>query len=508
MYVRLLLPFVSSLVLAQPRAEAAVTLLPSAPAGAPGSFQKDEAWFSESPVDEAFAAIDEKRFADAAKALGKAGDDAMANYLLGCMYRYGSLGEPNIAKAKAALEIAARGNCADAALDLANMAFNDKDQAGVDRWLKRAYVLDVSTAALDLAKFYAPPGTTAQPERAIAWARIAKADKVDGADRLVRELLSSHPADASRGELLRVRLAAELAAGRKSVKGVVQIQMPMEMFLPKGAARPGGGASQPAFDKANASYKAREFEAALRGFTPLAEAGNAAAAFYVGRILEQGFTGQADPVAALRWYRQAAAEGIDAALGNLGFMTLEGRGAPKDPKVATDFLLHAAYAGNLDGAVNIGFAYGTGQGRKKDLVEAAAWYSIAADFGAEAGRKNLSIIEGKMSSVDKVSAKSRRRDIELELRGDAQPKYPLPRLNLGQTGGGQRVSGQINPSRPIRGGDSWASGDAPAVRPIDVAGPVAGESSLEDAMRAFDKGDEAEAIRILQVHAGQGMPRR
>lgn len=434
---------------------------------------EDEAWFSESPVDKAFAALDEKRFADAAKALRSAGDDAMANYMLGCIYRYGSLGKPDLAKAKTAFETSARGNCVDAALALANLAYNDQDRAEVDRWLKRAYVLGMSSAALDLANVYAPPAAKAQPASAIAWARIAKAEEVDGADLLEKRLTSADPDAAAKADPIHRRLAKELAAGRKEIDGTVQIQLPVEMFLPEGAAAPGGAGDQAAFDKANASYQANEFEAALGGFTPLAEAGNPAAAFYVGRILEMGYAGEADPVNAQRWYRQAAAGGIAVATSNLGFMILDGRGCAKDPKLATDFFLRAAYSGALDGALSIGFAYGTGEGREKNLVEAAAWYSIAADLGAEAAEKNLRVVEREMSSIDRVSAKSRRRDIEAELRGDAQPKYALPELDLG-------------PDRSAPGGSdakdsAGRSAAGPEEGPSDVVKPLVGGPSAETA---------------------------
>ncbi len=492
MYVRLLFSLLSSFVLCLP---STAEPLPMGP---------QDSWTSSDPIDDAFNALEERRFPAAAEALKRAGKDPMAQYLLGCMHRYGSLGEVDLPQAIKLFKTSAAGKCVDAAVALSELeteayleASGVAKRAAKSRAktaLFRSFVLGALPASAELSKLYSAPGAGLQPDKAIAWASIAKAAGVTGAEAMEENLLSKFPASAVDGEASRARIEADVKSARSKSRGVIQVQVPVEMFLPEGQAPgrsgKGGAALDAAYEAANAAFEAKDYEAALRGFQPLAEGGHVEACFYVARIYEMGLAGTKDEAAARRFYLRSAAGGVANAMSNLGFMCHRGSGVAKDPAKAVDYFLMAAYAGGFDGALNIGVAYGTGQGREKDLVESHAWNSIAADLGSEDAQRNLGIAEGEMSQLDKLSAKRRRRDLEAELRGEVAPKYPVPTLQ--DPGGGAPV--EFPAEQPLQEGP---------VKPAPKV-PQAGGWTLEDAMRAFDKGDVAEARRILEIHAERG----
>lgn len=492
MYVRILFPLLSSFVLCLPTA------------ADPGPALTQDTWTTSGPIDDAFAALEERRFPEAAEALKRAGKEPMAQYLLGCLYRYGSLGKADVSRAIELFKASAEGQCVDAAVALSEVEMEGyleakgpakkAAQSRVEAALLRSFVLGSLPASAELSKLYSAPGAGAQADKAIAWAGIAKAAGVTGGEAMEKRLLRDFPASAKDGEMLRSRIESDVKASRSKSRGVVQVQLPIEMFFPEGQAPgrggKGGRAVDAGFEAANAAFEEKDYAAALRGFQPLADRGHAEACFYVARILEKGLAGTTDEAAAQRMYLRSASGGVANAMSNLGFMYSRGSGVPKDPSKAVDYFLMAAYSGGFDGALNIGVAYGTGQGRQRDLVESHAWNSIAADLGFEQAQRNLGIAEKEMSQLQKLSAKTRRRDLEAELRGETAPKYPIPML-------------------PAAGGVAAVEGPAGASLEEDAAGgtselPQAGGSTLEDAMRAFDGGDVAEAKRILEIHAERG----
>lgn len=89
-------------------------------------------------------------------------------------------------------------------------------------------------------------------------------------------------------------------------------------------------AAQDRMDMALASYKARDFAAALRLFRALAEAGDAFAQFNMGYMHWRGEGVPADNAEALKWYRKAAEQGFAPAQQNLGRFYQFARSVPQD----------------------------------------------------------------------------------------------------------------------------------------------------------------------------------
>jgi len=54
--------------------------------------------------------------------------------------------------------------------------------------------------------------------------------------------------------------------------------------------------------------------------------------------------------------------------------------------------------------------YSKGEGVEQNFVEALKWFVISADNGSEGGRKNIDIVEKRMTSVQITQAKKLARD--------------------------------------------------------------------------------------------------
>ena len=88
--------------------------------------------------------------------------------------------------------------------------------------------------------------------------------------------------------------------------------------------------------------KAGDFASALREWTPLAEAGNAEAQFYLGKIYFNGRGTSQDFSEAVKWYRRAADQEYVIAQFNLGQMHLLGIGVSQDYSEAVKWYSKAA----------------------------------------------------------------------------------------------------------------------------------------------------------------------
>ena len=84
------------------------------------------------------------------------------------------------------------------------------------------------------------------------------------------------------------------------------------------------------YDKGLAAYDADDFAAALKEFTPLAEAGNAYAQSNLGVMYFKGNGVPKDYAEAVKWWRLAADQGNAQAQYKLGKMYRDGQGVLQD----------------------------------------------------------------------------------------------------------------------------------------------------------------------------------
>ena len=104
-----------------------------------------------------------------------------------------------------------------------------------------------------------------------------------------------------------------------------------------------------------------DYEKALRKLLPLAESGNAAAQYNIGVMHEWGDGVPQNNAEAIRWYRRSAELSHKDAQNNLGAM------------------------------------YSKGEGAEQNFVEALKWFILSGGNGSEGGKKNIGIVEKRMT---------------------------------------------------------------------------------------------------------------
>lgn len=100
-----------------------------------------------------------------------------------------------------------------------------------------------------------------------------------------------------------------------------------------------------------------------------------------------------------------AAKGHSSAQYNLGVMSEWGNGVPKDNAQALKWYKVAAEGSHKDAQNNLGAMYSKGEGAEQNFVEALKWFVVSAENGSEAGRKNIDIVEKRMTSEEITQAR-------------------------------------------------------------------------------------------------------
>jgi TPR repeat protein len=169
-----------------------------------------------------------------------------------------------------------------------------------------------------------------------------------------------------------------------------------------------------------AALEAKDYAKAIAELKPLAEADDAEAQYWMGRIYDEGLGVPADPkqafvwfglaaqaghadaqrivgvyheegkggadkdyLKASQWYEKSAEQGNDRAMRNLARLYSDGRGVRADPKKAYELLSAAAAHGNKDALRNLGYMYYFGVGVRRDPARAAELFKQAGDEAAD-----------------------------------------------------------------------------------------------------------------------------
>jgi TPR repeat protein len=153
---------------------------------------------------------------------------------------------------------------------------------------------------------------------------------------------------------------------------------------------------------------------AFEGFKVQAEKGDANAQSNLGHCYASGRGVAKDGVQAVKWYRKAADQGYAAAQFNLGLCYFNGEGVAKDFVQAVSWYRKAAEQGNASAQYNLGVCYAKGEGVAKDEIEAYAYWNLAGITDEDA-RKNLAILEKKMSRDEIASGQQRTKQLQKEI---------------------------------------------------------------------------------------------
>lgn len=140
------------------------------------------------------------------------------------------------------------------------------------------------------------------------------------------------------------------------------------------------------FDEGVLAFENEDYPAALRQFTPLAKAGNAAAMNYLARTYDEGMDAPED---AFPWYLRAAQKGDADAQARLAEMYDEGEGVEQDQAKAMEWYAKAAAQGDDDSQLALG------EHAENDLADnagAARWYEKAAEQGNAEAQYRLGLL--------------------------------------------------------------------------------------------------------------------
>lgn len=125
------------------------------------------------------------------------------------------------------------------------------------------------------------------------------------------------------------------------------------------------------------AYRSQQYAKAAELWQPLAEAGNATAAYQLGTLYAEGKGVGRNDKTAFDWFTRAANGGNAVAQYNLAGSYAEGIGVTRDDAAAVKWFRRAADQGMPYAQLNLGILYANGRGVPQDNVEAVKWFEIA-----------------------------------------------------------------------------------------------------------------------------------
>ena len=129
------------------------------------------------------------------------------------------------------------------------------------------------------------------------------------------------------------------------------------------------------------AYGGGDYATAFAEWTPIAEAGDITAQYFLGEMHHNGKGVPQDYAEAALWYHRSAEGGYSGAQLGLGAMYANGNGVAQDDAEAVKWWRLAAKKGHHDAQYFLGIMYANGNGVPQDYRLAYMWWDIAADGG-------------------------------------------------------------------------------------------------------------------------------
>lgn len=145
------------------------------------------------------------------------------------------------------------------------------------------------------------------------------------------------------------------------------------------------------------AWRAGNYEAAVREWRPLADAGDGDAQFNMGQAYKLGRGVPVDLVQAQGWYERAARQGHAQAESNLGLLLFQNNQRER----AMPWIRRAAERGDPRAQYVLGTAHFNGDLATRDWPRAYALMRRAADQGLPAARTSLTEMERHISAEDR-----------------------------------------------------------------------------------------------------------
>lgn len=164
---------------------------------------------------------------------------------------------------------------------------------------------------------------------------------------------------------------------------------------------PANVAAQPSgFAEAMDLIAAGENVAALEMLTPLADAGNAEAAYQVGELYLARRGVDFEPAEAARYFRMAIEGNVLAAYHALATLHVRGQGVEQDFVEAVRLERIAADQGYSPSQLSLGLRYLNGEGVEQDLDLARMWFETAVEGGNAAAAYQLGLLYANGTGVE------------------------------------------------------------------------------------------------------------
>ena len=116
----------------------------------------------------------------------------------------------------------------------------------------------------------------------------------------------------------------------------------------------------------------------------------------------------------MKRFRKAAEKGDAEAQNNLGKCYAVGEGVPQDFVQALKWYRKAAEQGHAEALFNLGGRYYNGEGVTKDEIEAYAYWNLVRITDEDA-RRNLAVLEKKMSAAQIAAGQKRSKELQKEI---------------------------------------------------------------------------------------------
>ncbi|MFZ2268053.1 MAG: tetratricopeptide repeat protein [Azonexus sp.] len=166
---------------------------------------------------------------------------------------------------------------------------------------------------------------------------------------------------------------------------------------------PAASSASSRFDAAKKAFQDDNFQEATKEFTTLAEAGDAKAQYYLGRIYaldwsQSSLNGKdvrqaSDRQKSVYWYTKAGEQGEVLAQLELGKLYASNLAGGTDPQgESAKWYRLAADQGNPEAQYITGSYHERGRGVAKDLAQARQWYRSAAEQGHAGGMYGLGML--------------------------------------------------------------------------------------------------------------------
>lgn len=156
-----------------------------------------------------------------------------------------------------------------------------------------------------------------------------------------------------------------------------------------------------------AAYERDDFVRANELLAPAADAGDAMAQLYLGKMYFYGWEGTPkDYNTAIAWFEKSVKQGNAEAEWALGYMYAKGKGVEKAPLMAAAFYTRSAKQGFAKAQYYLGKQYAKGEGVGKDMAKALELYGKSAEQGYDSAQFRLGYMYSMGKEVKQDLAKA------------------------------------------------------------------------------------------------------